>query len=492
MPTARSISVKSLHLDLNNFRIRPQKSESDEILMLHKSEPSWFEGLLLSMANEGYNSLELIGVLKAGGKFTVLEGNRRVAVLKILHGYADYKKLGIKMSSNAVRAICDIDDNWKQGNKKIPCMVYAENEIEDLRRIVRRIHGLDDLARRKPWDSISKARENRSRHPEEEPELNILEYLIENDPKITEDERSRWMSSFKFTLFEEVIRKVCQLSGIGPNILNRELRSEDLPHDFIDTIYDLFRGIGRDKIAFKDIRDNSEKFYRELALPPIPDRVKNLAVLLPTSEGETSVPEQDGRTSRLSNDEPNAQVVMPTEKSRNESSPSPAPNKRQTYKKDDLEKEDKRGLKSLDFSGYTKYRLKLSTLVNEITELSFKKVPNAVVLLVRSIIDLMASEFVDTHIPDRNKERLKDKINEIVKFCEQRFEDKATRINFQQSVHVGQSTLTDDKSLFSITYMNCITHQGNSHAECGTVCTGIQNILPLMRHIAETMKALSS
>lgn len=167
--------------------------------MLHKSDPSWFEGLLLSMAEKGYNSLEYIGVLKAGGKFTVLEGNRRVAVLKILHGYTDYKKLGIKMSSNAVRAICGIDEKWKQGNKKIPCKVYAENEIEDLRLIVRQIHGLEDPSRRKPWDSISKAREKRSRHPEEEQELDILEYLIENDSKITEDERSQWMSSFKFT-----------------------------------------------------------------------------------------------------------------------------------------------------------------------------------------------------------------------------------------------------------------------------------------------------
>jgi len=91
MPTTAPLSVQELKLDLKNFRTVPQPNEAGAISALISINPDWFWALTESLLTDGYHPTENILVL-AGGKtgtdLEVKEGNRRVAALKLIHGYA--------------------------------------------------------------------------------------------------------------------------------------------------------------------------------------------------------------------------------------------------------------------------------------------------------------------------------------------------------------------------------------------------------------------
>ena len=83
----QNLSVDSLSLDLTNYRTIPQKDENDAINALITIDPDWFWALMDSLLEDGYNPTENIIVLHSDGKYVVREGNRRIAVLKIIFGY---------------------------------------------------------------------------------------------------------------------------------------------------------------------------------------------------------------------------------------------------------------------------------------------------------------------------------------------------------------------------------------------------------------------
>ena len=92
MPSIKAVSLESLDLDLNNYRVTKQKSEIAEIKALISAKPDKFWALMNSLLEDGYHSTENIIVLKEGAKKIVKEGNRRVASLKIILGQTRIKK----------------------------------------------------------------------------------------------------------------------------------------------------------------------------------------------------------------------------------------------------------------------------------------------------------------------------------------------------------------------------------------------------------------
>src|SRR5258708_2095718 len=88
MPETKSLPVKDLDLDLENYRTIHQSSEKAAIEAMVATSADWFWALVESLADDGYLPTENIIVLRGGdGKTqTVREGNRRVAALKILLG----------------------------------------------------------------------------------------------------------------------------------------------------------------------------------------------------------------------------------------------------------------------------------------------------------------------------------------------------------------------------------------------------------------------
>jgi hypothetical protein len=143
------INIDELHLDPLNPRLPEEvqgKGQSEILEALYDFFD--LDELAFSMAQNGYFDEEPIVVIGPKGKnkgFVVIEGNRRVATIKILLDSTLQKKFGIKSWPS-------IEQEVKKDISSIPAISY-NNRDEVLSYLgVRHIAGI------KKWDSYAKAR----------------------------------------------------------------------------------------------------------------------------------------------------------------------------------------------------------------------------------------------------------------------------------------------------------------------------------------------
>ena len=91
MPVTEHVQVKKLKLDLANYRTIKQANETEAITAIIAINPDWFFALAESLIEDGYLPTENVLVQQSGTAarpiLTVKEGNRRIAALKLIHGY---------------------------------------------------------------------------------------------------------------------------------------------------------------------------------------------------------------------------------------------------------------------------------------------------------------------------------------------------------------------------------------------------------------------
>ena len=196
MPTTTSLNVQDLRLDLKNFRTIPQLSEGAAIGALVSINPDWFWALTESLLNDGYHLTENILVLaggKSGTDMEVKEGNRRIAALKLIFGYA--RRTLVNMPTHVEAMISGLSDEWKNTNRLVPCALYQQNEAAAVDRIVQLTHGKGEKAGRDRWGAVPRARHNRDRNRQSEPGLDLLESYLRHGQNITSYQKQRWAKS---------------------------------------------------------------------------------------------------------------------------------------------------------------------------------------------------------------------------------------------------------------------------------------------------------
>lgn len=83
--TVISVHVDKLDFDLDNPRNEQQGSQREALEVMLTSEPKKSQVLAQHIIDNGLNPTDLIAVIPStGDRFTVVEGNRRAAVLRVL------------------------------------------------------------------------------------------------------------------------------------------------------------------------------------------------------------------------------------------------------------------------------------------------------------------------------------------------------------------------------------------------------------------------
>src|SRR5690606_35095552 len=141
------IKIENLRFDTDNPRItrRPHgKSDDDMINALSREYPLW--DLLTSIFASGIPEYEPLLVIQDKDAFTVLDGNRRLAAIKILNDHLAYEKFLphyiLRYSRND--AIAKIDE--------VPVLIVSPNDADLWRsRLIRHAH------HPVPWTSFARA-----------------------------------------------------------------------------------------------------------------------------------------------------------------------------------------------------------------------------------------------------------------------------------------------------------------------------------------------
>lgn len=159
MSQQMSVPVSKLDFDLQNPRHPVQKSDREAMEKILISGMPKSIKLAEHIVANGQNPMDLIAVIQNGTRFTVLEGNRRTAVLKVLNKPILLDAMpagtGVPAFSKRMRALAS---KAKLGAvKNVSVIVFPSRKAADV-WINLKHTGENDGAGTVPWDSIAKSR----------------------------------------------------------------------------------------------------------------------------------------------------------------------------------------------------------------------------------------------------------------------------------------------------------------------------------------------
>lgn len=252
-----AVPVSELSLDLNNYRSTPQPDEVSAVKAMIATSPTKFWALMDSIVEDGYLPNENIIVLIQANKKVVMEGNRRVAVLKLLNGLLALEPL--ELSEGTRTRISTLTVDWKAANGSVPCSVYDEADAGLVDRVISRIHGKNDKASRDIWESIARARHNRDKNGASEPELDLLEKFLSASKELSDDQKLRWEGQYRISVLEEALKR------LAPHLACSSAR--DLADQYPEVSHkaeldQIILAIGRQSLGFPMIRGNDNWFVR--------------------------------------------------------------------------------------------------------------------------------------------------------------------------------------------------------------------------------------
>jgi len=453
MPTTTNVSVQDLKLDLRNFRTVQQPNEANAIAALVSINPDWFWALTQSLLEDGYHPTENILVL-AGGRggtdMEVKEGNRRIASLKLIHGYA--RRSLIAVPTQIETMIAGLTDEWKNANKFVPCAVYHQGEAAAVDRIVQLTHGKGEKAGRDPWGAVPRARHNRDRNGDSEPGLDLLEKYLKHGQNITPYQKQRWAGEYSLTVLDEATKRLAarlaltaarDLADSYPKIKHRAAL-EKILHD-----------IGSGMVGFEEVRKADFAVAEGIPAP---------ASQIPTGAAASGSPQTQGTAASQ------------------QTSQGKATAKRKAVSIDDP-RAVSRTLRK--FAPVGNNREKVVKLLNEAKNLSVEKYPLAFCFLLRSMFEISAKAYCQDQAasggpsmtkPSGEDRKLADVLKEITKHLTKNSTDKV----MLRALHGAMTQLGNPAGLLSVTSMNQLIHHQKFVVDGRSVSTVFANIFPLL------------
>lgn len=479
MPQAKYIDIEDLYLDLKNPRTIPQENEEKAIETMISIKPDRFNAVMESILDDGYLTTESIIVLN-DGQYTVKEGNRRIAILKLIHGIYDKKNYAIP--SNIQDRIDNLTTEWLADNRSIPCGVYSTEEADLVDKIVNLTHAKGEKASRDPWTSVAKARHNRDVKGGTEFGLDLLEKYIKDGKNINQSQKERWSGDYPLTVLDEALRKVYERTEFAsvsdlvkayPKI-NHRLALEEILLD-----------IGQERIGYKQIRDKDVDFLLSYGLSPKVDYPK--ADETPAFDG-TPTGKDGTSTDGASTPSPNTPTHPTSSKDANSTTPDKTDTP--THLQPEKPKSPQLGTPKYVKGVLRKFnpkgnRQKVVALKVEMCELNIQKTPMAFCFLLRSAFEISAKAYAnDNGISiekinkkgDAQNKTLAELLKEIVDHLTGNGKNKG----MEKELHGALTEITKSEGILSVTSMNQLVHGPTFSIPAGDICTIFGNIFPLL------------
>jgi hypothetical protein len=463
MAESKSIKVADISLDLSNPRTIPQPDEPTALDTMITINPTKFWGLMKSIIDDGYHPTENIILLKdKKNKLTVKEGNRRIAILKILLGKLKHQDIPSDLTD---KITANINTAWKKQNAEVPCMIYEESEAEIINRIVSLIHAKGEPARRDEWPAVAKSRYDRDKKGISSPALDLLEAYLKNGKNINKKQSERWSGDYPITVLQEALPKIGRaLNQIPSNFIKAYPQKK---RNLLDSI---LLDIGYGQIGFKEVRDITHFFGEKygLSLPETkPKKIPYPHESPSTNPGDGS--HNDGQNEN--NGSHGKPATQPPKKDKSLSSHDP----RSVSKK----------LKA--FTPLGNNREKLVTLLTELKTLKIEVYPHAFCFLLRSLFEISAKIYCQENEKAnikflQNDEKDKPLVNllkEITKYLTQNDTNKTK----MKELHGALAELAKKDGLLSVTSMNQLVHNKNFSVIPSDICILFHNIFPLLEEM---------
>ena len=466
MPRVKSLPVKQLQLDLRNFRTVPQPTEEEAVNALVSIQPDSFWALMESLLDSGYLPIESIlvleGVDSAGeSTFTVKEGNRRVAALKIAHKILNRSHL--EVPANIERKLAGVSSSWRSETDTVPCTIYPDSESDTVDRIVTLAHGKGEKAGRRDWTAVARARHGRDVNDVDEPALDLLEAYLKDGKNVTPLQAQLWAADYPLTVLEEAMKRVAGRLG-ADSARDLAKRYPSISHR--DAVEDITRDIGLGRLTFADIRRPEEDFAARYGIPPI--------------QAEDTSEETSGKSKEREERKGGADKKETKRETKTKSTKAEAASLR-----------DPKAVKATinGFKPRGPDREKVVLLRNEIRSLVLKNNPLAFCFLLRSMFEISAKAYCREHDgkggPSTTKNGKNRPLVNILRDITNHLTKNKTDKDRTKQLHGAMTELARQDGLLSVTSMNQLVHNPKFSVTTGDVCQLFGNIFPLLEAMNE-------
>lgn len=477
MSKTGQIEVKKLCLDLHNFRTMPQKSENDAINAMLSIKPDRFYAVMESIIKDNYLPTENIIVIEDTKALIVKEGNRRIAALKLIHGFIDADDFDIPISIK--NKIKKIDSSWKRNNRRVPCTIFTKEDIDKVNKIINLAHGKGEKASRDSWNSVARARHNRDVNHAVEPALDLLEKYLLMGKNLTEQQKERWSGDYNLTVLEEAIRKIVLRLEIK-NII--ELSQQYPTLKFRSHLEDIMRDIGMGLLGFKEIRKENDDFgtYYEIPLlkePEVLQKEKNI---------EENTKNNSEQSQNINNKCKSKCSSINLNKNETGSSSQCSVSETKSTPKKAYAINDTRQVSNLlkKFCPRGENRAKIVTLRNEMKELKIPKNPMAFCFLLRSIFEISAKIYSEEHgISLINKKEHPKTLGELLKDITNDLTANNTKKDVVKLLHGAMTEIDKPHGLLSVTSMNQLVHNPSFSIQSSDISILFGNVFPLLEYM---------
>lgn len=486
MPTSSQIEVSKLKLDLKNFRTVPQNKESDAIRAMISIKPDRFFAVIDSIIEDGYLPTENIIVLNDDAENIVKEGNRRIAALKLIHGYYKIEDFGLPAS--IIDSIKKIDGNWKTENLKVPCTVFSLNEADLADRVVTLAHGKGEKASRDPWNSVARARHNRDVKGGIEHGLDLLEKYLKKGNNLNNQQRERWGGEYPLTVLDEALRKIYSRASYATVA---ELVKNYPKINYLTEVENILLDIGLEQIKFQEtLRNTQLDFPTNYNIPPI--------VVTPSQNSATTQPNgqsnsNSGSTSQNNNQNSNNPKTSQTSSSNttntnsnntnSNTTPTPPVPPTTPSASKAVAVNDPKHIAALlkKFAPRGANRQKVVTLRDELRNLKIASNPIAFCFILRSMFEISSKAYSTDHGLSLTKSGGKDKsLVEVLRGITAHLTSNNSNTAMVKILHGAMTELGKSDGILSVTSMNQLVHNPSFSIAPPDICIMFGNIYPLL------------
>lgn len=220
---ARRVNITDLTLDLENPRISRAASQKDALQKIIEDQDVKLAALAVSIIEEGgLNPMDRMLVIAgpAQGKFTVIEGNRRLAALTILRTPAIMDQIEVR--ANLQRRLTMLAREFDDASTaKLDVWLMADRAAAS--SWLRQRHtGENQGAGIVDWNGVAAARFRGT-----DPALQALDLVLRHGD-LTEEERADVNARFPITTLDRLLSTPAVRALIGVEILGKKLAT-DLP-----------------------------------------------------------------------------------------------------------------------------------------------------------------------------------------------------------------------------------------------------------------------
>lgn len=486
MPDVRKNNVTDLKMDLSNPRTVEQPDEISAIKQIISISSSKFYGIIHSLLEKGFLPIENLIVLNQNKKLKVLEGNRRLAAMKLI--LKVYPLENFILPKEMIYKIENLGASWIQANETVPCSIYEESEIVDANAIVSLMHAKGEIASRDEWNSIAKARYERDQKGIAQPALDILENYLNLEKSTGNLDNIRWSGEYPITVLEECLVILTKKTEISPSAkfvthygnLNKYPKLGKIIHN-----------IGCNILNFKIIRDKDQDILEQIQY--------NFWIESEEGRHPTNTDHQKGKNPNSIDQHGASEEKQDNQEATKapldgEHAPHPILDLRKAYptqydEAKENEKASKTNTPSIDNPGYVKLQLesfrnknpdsgKIIAIVNEMILIKISKTPLAFCFLLRSLIEISATEYCRINSIDTTSCK---NLKQILSKAKERIVSESSNQQMIKKLHGAITELSKAESILSVNSLNQLVHNSAFSIQSRDICETFSNIFPFIQ-----------